>query len=99
MRAGSPEARSKTRTPHAIRFRHDDEAGVLVADRIAEERGHLTKQQKAAFFGMNETTWGRLIRGEIEPGRETIAAVLGGHPDDPEITFDALFEVVSDAVR
>lgn len=94
MHAGSPPIRQKARTPHVVKLRAD-EGGTLVADRIAEDRGHITRQQKAAFFGLSETTWGRLQRGDIDPGEETIGAVLGEHPDDPEISFDALFEVVS----
>jgi hypothetical protein len=95
MHAGSSEPRRKGRTPHKVVFRVEG-TGTPVAKRIAEDRGHATVAQQAHFYGgLNETTWGRLLRGEIEPGRETIAAVLGSHPDDDEITFDALFEVVS----
>jgi hypothetical protein len=94
MHAGTEERRRKARTPHVVKFRVEDD-GTLAVERIAEERGLTTTRAKAAFFGSTETTWRRLLEGEIEPGRETIAAVLGSHPDDDEITFDALFEVVS----
>lgn len=69
--------------------------GKAVAQLVAVDRGCITKEQQAAFYGISETTWGRLLREEIMPGEETIGAFLGEHPDDDEITFDALFEVVS----
>jgi len=95
MHAIPQETRRKARTPHVVKLKTDEETGKLVARKIAEDRGHLTRQQQAAFLGLSETTWGRLLRGDIDPGEETIGAVLGEHPDDDEITFDALFEVVS----
>jgi hypothetical protein len=94
MHAGTHETRRKARTPHVVKLR-TEASGALVVERLAEERGLVNRQQMAAFFGLSETTLGRLLRGDIDPGEETIAAVLGSHPDDEAITFDALFEVVS----
>ena len=88
MHAGSPAPRPKARTPYRVRLKPD------AIRKIEEKHGLVTIQQKAAFFGIADTTWGRLQRGLIDPGEETIAAVLGSHPDDPDITFDNLFEVV-----
>lgn len=89
MHAGRTTARGRARTPHVVRLRTDG------AQAVADRHGLDTIQAIADFFGVNATTWSRIARGLIEPGEETIAAVLGSHPEDPAITFDALFEVVS----
>lgn len=88
MHAGSPAPRQKARTPHKVRLRA---AGVKS---LARKYGLRTDQDWATFTGLADTTWSRLRRGLIDPGEEIIAAVLGSHPEDPEITFDLVFEVV-----
>lgn len=100
MHAGSTPARTKARTPHLVRLRVHDEAIEPREDRwviaqIAEARGLKTVDERAAFFGVNPTTYRRLVLEQINPGYEFIAAALGSHPDDPEFTFDNLFEVVT----
>lgn len=79
---------SKVPPRRRIRFRAD------VAAKIAEERGATRQMDHAHFFGISETSWSRIVRGKRRPSDEFIAAVLASHPDDPEISFDALFEVV-----
>lgn len=72
-----------------IRFRTER------ADEIAEARGLTNGSAKAAFFGVTHHNYSRVVNGRVKPGEDFIAAVLASHPDDPDITFDALFEVVS----
>jgi hypothetical protein len=88
MHAGSLTPRPKARTPHRVRLKTHEAA------KLAERYGLGTIQETADFFGLDATTWSRLMRGVIYPGEQAIAAVLGSHPEDPEITFEALFEVV-----
>ncbi len=79
-----------TARPRRIRFKADE------AKAIARERGGATRQMDhAQFYGINEATWSRVIRGKSRPSDDFIGAVLESHPDYPEITFDALFEVVA----
>lgn len=89
MHAGRIEPRQRARTPHRVRLK------VEQADAIALKHDLTTNEQKAAWFGVADTTYSRVVRGVIHPGEEFIAAVLGSHPDDPDITFDSMFEVVA----
>lgn len=95
MHAGSPPPRTKARTPHLVRLKRvqdptlpDEERWVIA--RIAADRGLTSYSEKAALFGVTDTTYRRLVKGEINPGEEFIAAALASHP---QYTFDDLFEV------
>lgn len=88
MHAGRSKTRTRTRSPHKVRFK------VEQADAITEGRGLEWIKDKAAFFATTPTTYSRVVRGLIDPGEEFIAAVLGSNPGDPEITWDNLFEIV-----
>lgn len=95
MHAGSPPSRTKARTPHSVRLRSVEDPNLpaeerWVIARIAAERGLTLYKDKAALFGVTPTTYSRLVKGEINPGEEFIASVLGLHP---QYTFDDLFEV------
>jgi hypothetical protein len=63
------------------------------ADEIAAKHGLESIKDKAAFFGATETTYSRAARRLIVPGEVFITGVLAARPDDPDITFDALFEL------
>ena len=100
MHAGSIPTRAKARTPHLVRLRVQDEDIEPAEDRwviaqLALARGHRSTDERAAFFGVNPTTYRRLVMESINPGEEFIAAALGSHPDDPDFTFDNLFVVVT----
>ena len=84
MHAGSTQSTPK------LRFK------VERADEIAAKHNLESIKDKAAFFGATETTYSRVVRGLIVPGEVFIAAVLSSRPFDPDITFDALFEVVDE---
>lgn len=72
-----------------MRFRTDR------ADAIAGKHGLTKLIDKAAFFGVTHHNYSKVVNGVNGPGEDFIAAVLGSRPDDPDITFDALFEVVA----
>lgn len=88
MHAGSSEARTRIRGSHRVRFK------VERANEITEALGLEQIQDKAAYFATTDTTYSRVVRGLTNPGEDFIAAVLGSHPDNPDITWDNLFEVV-----
>lgn len=96
MHAGSIFSRAKARTQHVVRLKLVKEAESLpkedrsVIAQIALSRGLTLYKDKAALFGVTPTTYSRLVKGEINPGEEFIASVLGLHP---EYSFDDLFEV------
>ena len=84
MHAGSPK-RSKTRTPYKVKLKPG------VATTLAEKHG-VAVRELAGKFGLNDTTWARLLKEDIDPGEESIAAILGS---DPDLAFDDVFEVVA----
>jgi hypothetical protein len=71
-----------------VRFKAD------AARLIGEKRGLATDAELADYFGIKAPTFSRLINGVTVPGEVAIAAVLGSHPEDPDITWDGLFEIV-----
>lgn len=71
-----------------VKFRVDQ------ADAITGKHGLTNLGEKAAFFGVTHHNYSRVVHGVNGPGEEFIAAVLGSRPDDPDVTFDRLFEVV-----
>jgi transcriptional regulator with XRE-family HTH domain len=58
-------------------------------ERAMKLHGIETDAQLAAALGMNRSTAGRLRSGEIQPGRESIPALLRAFP---ELTYEDLFE-------
>jgi hypothetical protein len=67
---------------------------VAAADAIAAKHGLKLDHEKATFFGVTQSNYSRVVTGATLVGDRFIAAVLSSRPDDPDITFDNLFEVV-----
>lgn len=72
-----------------VRFRVDH------AREIAAKHGWTIDHEVAGFFGVTQSNFSRIATGQSWAGDKFIAAVLTSNPGNPEITFDALFEVVA----
>lgn len=75
-----------------MRFRADRAA------KLAAEAGWHTDTERAAFFGVTQSNWSRVMSTATDPGALFIAAVLTSPAaaDYPEqVSFAELFEVVS----
>lgn len=77
-----------SKTEVRVRFK------VESAHAIAVKRGFATLAELADYLNVTASNYSRVHNGVTDPGKDFIAQVLASHPDDPDVSWDGLFEVV-----